>query len=289
MYVNGRLGNHAQALALAAKTFSIPAHIVMPSISTPSKIAGTKSLGANVVFSGSTSVEREAVVSDIRKEHPGIHLIPPYDHPHIILGQGTAALEFEKQLQERGTKLDAIITPLGGGGLLGGTATAMYGTGTRVFGSEPRFEGANDGERGLKGGKRVERVSTLTIADGLRTPVGVLNWSIISNPDKLKGIYSVTEEQIKRAMKLVIERMKIVVEPSACVPLAVVLYNEDFRRMVEQEAGEAGWDVGVIFSGGNTTVEAIAKLFATPDETKAERAEGKLGLDGSRVAENVPG
>ena len=233
-------------------------------------------------------MEREAVVAELLKEHPGAVVVPPYDHPHIILGQGTASLEFEKQVQDLGVKMDALVTPLGGGGLLGGTATAMYGSGTRVFGSEPRFEGANDGERGLKEGKRIEKVSTLTIADGLRTPVGVLNWSIISNPDKLKGIYSVTEEQIKKAMKLVLERMKIVVEPSACVPLAVVLYNEDFRKMVEKEAGEKGWDVGVIFSGGNTTVEAIAKLYAAPDAV-AERAEGKVGMDGSKVAENVPG
>ena len=260
----------------------------MPSISTPSKIAGTKSLGANVVFSGSTSVEREAVVAELLKEHPGAVVIPPYDHPHIILGQGTASLEFERQVRDQGVKLDAMITPLGGGGLLGGTATAMYGTDTRVFGSEPRFEGANDGERGLKEGRRIEKVSTLTIADGLRTPVGVLNWSIISDPEKLKGIYSVTEDQIKKAMKLVLERMKIVVEPSACVPLAVVLYNEDFRRMVEKEAGENGWDIGVVFSGGNTTVEAIAKLFAAL-EPAAERAEGKVGLDGAKVAENVAG
>ncbi|KIW07779.1 uncharacterized protein PV09_01705 [Verruconis gallopava] len=254
-------GNHAQALALAAQTFGIPAYIVMPTISTPSKIAGTQALGAKVIFSGSTSVDREAKVAEVQKEHPGVVLVPPYDHPNIILGQGTASLEFEQQVENLGTNLDAIITPLGGGGLLAGTATAMYGTGIRVFGSEPRYQGANDGERGLKEGKRIETVSTLTIADGLRTPVGVINWEIISDPNKLKGIYSVTEEQIIKAMRLVLERMKIFVEPSACVPLAVVLYNEDFRQMVEKEAGEDGWNVGVIFSGGNTTVEAIAKLF----------------------------
>jgi threonine dehydratase len=260
----------------------------MPSISTPSKIAGTKSLGANVVFSGSTSKEREAVVADLQKEHPGAIVVPPYDHPNIILGQGTASLEFQQQVQDLGTKLDAILTPLGGGGLLAGTATAMHGTGIRVFGSEPRYQGANDGELGLKQGKRIENVSTLTIADGLRTPVGVINWSIISDPAKLRGIYSVTEEQIKKAMKLVLERMKLFVEPSSCVPLAVVLYNETFRRVVEKEAGEQGWNIGIIFSGGNTTVEAIAKLFAT-QEPIAERAEGKVGLDGSKVAQNVPG
>jgi threonine dehydratase len=260
----------------------------MPSISTPSKIAGTRSLGAHVVFSGSTSKERETMVAELQKEHPGAVVVPPYDHPDIILGQGTASLEFEKQVEDLGRKLDAVITPLGGGGLLAGTATAMYGTGIQVFGSEPRYQGANDGELGLKQGKRIENVSTLTIADGLRTPVGAINWSVISDPEKLKGIYSVTEEQIKKAMKLVLERMKVLVEPSACVPLAVVLYNEDFRRMVEREAGEEGWNIGVIFSGGNTTVEAIAKLFA-PSEPVAERAEGQVGLDGAKIAENVPG
>jgi threonine dehydratase len=260
----------------------------MPTISTPSKIAGTRALGANIVFSGSTSKEREAMLASVQKANPGAVVVPPYDHPDIILGQGTAALEFEKQVAEMGSSLDAVITPLGGGGLLGGTATAMQGTGIRVFGAEPRFQGANDGERGLNAGKRVEEVSTLTIADGLRTPVGLINWKVISDKEKVKGIYSVTEEQIKKAMRLVLERMKVVVEPSGCVPLAVALYNEDFRRLVEREAGEKGWDIGIIFSGGNTTVEAIGKLFEAP-KVDEERAEGKVGLDGKRVAENVAG
>ncbi|KAF2122494.1 threonine dehydratase catabolic [Lophiotrema nucula] len=257
-------GNHAQAVALVAKTFGIPVHIVMPSIAAPSKIAGTKSLGAKVVISGPSLPEREAAIAELLEENPGATVIPPYDHPHIILGQGTASLELEDQVKKLDTDLDAIITPLGGGGLLAGTATAMHGTGIRVFGSEPRFQGANDGERGLKQRARISSVSTLTIADGLRTPVGILNWTVISDSSKLKGIYSVTEEQIKKAMKLVLERMKIFVEPSACVPLAVVLYNEDFRKMVETQAGDKGWNIGVIFSGGNTTVDAIAKLFTDP-------------------------
>jgi threonine dehydratase len=282
------IGNHAQATALAAKTYNIPAHIIMPKISTPSKIAGTKSLGARIYFSGSTSTEREAVLKEVEAANPGAITIPPYDHPHIILGQGTSALEFEKQVEDMGSKLDAVIAPLGGGGLLAGVATALTGTGIRVFGSEPRYQGANDGERGLKEGKRITNVSTLTIADGLRTPVGVINWSVISDKEKVKGVFSVTEEQIKKAMKLVLERMKVVVEPSACVPLAVVLYNEDFRRLVEKESGEKGWNIGVVFSGGNTTVEAIGKLFETPVE-KAERAEGVVGADGTKVAENVAG
>ncbi|KAK1004549.1 hypothetical protein LTS01_003559 [Friedmanniomyces endolithicus] len=291
-------GNHAQALALAAKTHGVPAHIVMPTISTPSKIAGTKSHGANVMFSGSTSVEREAVVAEVM-EKTGATLVPPYDHPDIILGQGTQALELQEQVERLlegepgvgvpGRKgLDAVLAPIGGGGMLSGICTALQGTGIKVFGAEPRFEGANDAEEGLKQGKRVESVQTLTIADGLRTPVGEIPWSIISDKEKLAGIYSVTEEQIKAALRLAMERAKLFIEPSAAVPLAVMLYNEDFRRLVEREAGEEGWNIGIFLSGGNTTMEAIAKLFEAPTKV-AERAEGVVSVNGERVAENVAG
>lgn len=291
-------GNHAQALALAAKTHQVPAHIVMPTISTPSKIAGTKSHGANVIFSGSTSDEREAVVAEVIKQ-TGATLVPPYDHPDIILGQGTQALELEQQvvnllaqtptLGVKGkTKLDAVIAPIGGGGMLSGICTALHGTGIKVFGAEPNFEGANDAELGLKHGTRIEQVKTLTIADGLRTPVGIIPWSIITDKEKLQGIYSVSEEQIKAALRLAMERAKLFIEPSAAVPLAVVLFNEEFRKMVEKEAREEGWNIGIVLSGGNTTVEAISKLFATPTKS-AERAEAKIGMDGERVAENVAG
>ncbi|KAJ5396433.1 Tryptophan synthase beta subunit-like PLP-dependent enzymes superfamily [Penicillium cosmopolitanum] len=255
-------GNHAQALALAASTLHIPAHIVMPSISTSSKIAGTRSYGAEVIFSGSTSVEREAVVAEVQAK-TGAILIPPYDDFNIICGQGTTALELEAQYTEqvRSGTLDAVITPVGGGGLNSGVATFFSDKSTRVFGAEPAFEGADDCRRGLQAGERVPKVSTLTIADGLRTPVGLLNWEVISNKRKVEGVFAVTEEQIKATMRLVLERMKVVVEPSAVVGLAVCLFDEDFRKRVEQEGGETGWDVAVVFSGGNTTVEAIAKLF----------------------------
>ncbi|KAL4784775.1 tryptophan synthase beta subunit-like PLP-dependent enzyme [Aspergillus varians] len=272
-------GNHAQALALAASTLKIPAYIVMPQISTPSKIAGTQSHGAEVMFSGSTSVEREAVVADVQAR-TGAVLVPPYDDFDVICGQGTTGLEMHAQYLEAvkgepglsvhvhnngagGSSregLDAVITPIGGGGLNSGVATFFSDKQTKVFGAEPSFEGADDCRRGLDAGQRVESVKTLTIADGLRTPVGVLNWEIISDKKKVSGVFSVSEEQIKAAMRLVLERMKVVVEPSAVVGLAVCLYNEEFRRLVEREAPD-GWDVGIVFSGGNTTVEAIGKLF----------------------------
>lgn len=242
----------------------------MPSISTPSKIASTQSLGANVVFSGSTSPERTAVMKEIQQK-TGAIFVPPYDHPDIILGQGTTGLELEEQYEEAqpGKVLDAVFTPIGGGGLNGGVATWFAepakagGKKTLVFGAEPSFEGADDCRRGLAAGERVPAVASKTIADGLRTPVGLNNWAIISDPSKVAGVYSVTEEQIKKAMKLVLERMKVVVEPSAVVGLAVCLFDEDFRRKVEQEGGEKGWDIGIVFSGGNTTVEAIAALFGS--------------------------
>ncbi|KAK4121092.1 tryptophan synthase beta subunit-like PLP-dependent enzyme [Parathielavia appendiculata] len=252
-------GNHAQALSLAALTSSIPAHIIMPSTSSPAKIAATRSYGAHITFSGPTAPEREAVTSQILSQ-TNAAFIPPYDHPYIILGQGTAALEL---LSQTPTPLDAIITPCGGGGLLSGTALACEGTRTLVFGAEPSLDGADDCRRGLLSHARVETVpAARTIADGLRTPVGKIPWSIIHDRGLVRAVYAVSEDEIRKAMRLVWERMKIVVEPSAVVGLAAALYNEEFRAMVERDGGKAGWDLGVVFSGGNVSLEMMGKLFA---------------------------
>jgi len=271
----------------------------MPSISTPSKIIGTRAQGANLHFSGSTSQEREAVVADVIKA-TGATLVPPYDHPDIMLGQGTMALELETQVSDLISKneglsvkqgkssLNVVIAPCGGGGMLSGNAIALHGTGIKVFGAEPSFQGADDARRGVEAGERITTVKSLTIGDGLRTPLGEWTWNIISNPDYVSGLYAVSETNIRDAMRLVLERMKVVVEPSAVVGLATILYNEDFRRLVEREAPE-GFNIGVIFSGGNTTVQAIAKIFAPGDEATPEREEGVVGEDGKRVAENVAG
>jgi len=178
----------------------------------------------------------------------------------------------------RGRGLDAIVAPCGGGGMLSGIATALSGTSTAVFGAEPSFQGADDARRGLAAGIRVTSVRSLTVADGLRTPVGAIPWSVISDPAKVRAVYAVSERQIKAALRLVLERMKVVIEPSAAVGLAVVLFDEGFRRVVEREGGEEGWNVGVVFSGGNTTVEAIGRLFAATGEEEGE---------GEREAENV--
>lgn len=277
----------------------------MPSISTPSKIEGTRAQGAILHFSGSTAAEREAVVADVQAS-TGATLVPPYDHPHIMLGQGTMACEMEAEvaalLKEKpelsmhnGTAakttggLDALIAPCGGGGMLSGNAVYFHNTPTRVFGAEPEFEGADDARRGVAAGERITSVKTLTIADGLRTPLGPHTWTIISNKHYVAGLYAVTEQNIKDALRLVMERMKCFVEPSAVVGLATVLYNEDFRSMVEKEAGEEGWDIGLIFSGGNTTIEAIVNMFGDVSEKKAQREEGVVAADGKKVAENVAG
>ncbi|KAJ6075689.1 putative serine racemase [Penicillium canescens] len=250
-------GNHAQALALAASTFNVPACIIMPSTSAPSKIASTQSHKmVSVMSGGSTFTECEAVVAEVQRKTNAI-VVPSYDHADIITGQGTTALELSGQyaglVAEKpglsvhgsrsesvctsgcGRELDAVITPVGGGGLNAGVATFFSDSKTLVFGAEPSFQGADDCRQGLERGKRLEAVETRTIADGLRSAVGKLNWEVISDGKKVKGVYSVTEEQIRQAMRLVLERMKVVVEPSAVVGLAVCLFNEDFRGLVERE------------------------------------------------------
>ncbi|KAA8903047.1 tryptophan synthase beta subunit-like PLP-dependent enzyme [Sphaerosporella brunnea] len=262
-------GNHAQALALAASTlakrkgFEIPAHVVMPSVSTPSKIAATRGYGAEVTFSGSTAREREEVVRLVQ-ERTGAVLVPPYDHPDIIVGQGTVALELMEQVKPE--LLDAVVTPCGGGGLLAGVATACTGTGVRVYGAEPR-EGADDCARGLKEGRRIEAVKTGTVADGLRTPVGVANWGVISDPEKVKRVYTVSEEEIKDAMRLVVERCKILIEPSSAVPVAVVLSSQEWREEVMRVfAGREEIHVGIVISGGNTTIDKVVEVFGKKAE-----------------------
>lgn len=248
----------------------------MPTISVPQKIAATQGYGAQVVFSGSTAPEREAVAASVIAA-TGARLVPPYDHPDILLGQGTMGLELQSQAADlmassdppypgSHKRLDAIMTPCGGGGMLSGVALSCEGTGIRVFGSEPSFQGADDAKRGVESGQRIEAVSSLTVADGLRTPLGVHPWGVIYERGLVKGMYSVTEEEIVAAMRLVFERMKMVVEPSACVPLAVALFDEDFRAMVAREAGDEGWDLGIVFSGGNVGADALGKLFGVREE-----------------------
>ena len=263
-------GNHAQAVALAASELGFPAHVVMPSISMPAKIAATKGYGATVHFSGSTPQERLAVVDQLMSDSQYDNVfVPPYDHPDTMLGQGTLGLELQEQaaeVLEPGQKLNAIMTPCGGGGMLSGVALSCQDMGIQVFGAEPSFEGADDCRRGLLAGKRIEVVRSLSIADGLRTPVGEIPFSVISDPKNVRGVFAVTEDQIRSALALILQRMKIVVEPSSAVPLAVALYNEDFRRIIEQQCRDSGiYNLGLVVSGGNVDVSKLPQLLQLGD------------------------
>ncbi|KAK9464249.1 tryptophan synthase beta subunit-like PLP-dependent enzyme [Lipomyces arxii] len=245
-------GNHAQALAIAAKAKGVKAYIVMPSNSAQPKIEGTKGYGGEVYFSGPSAAERESMTAMIQQQ-TGAKLIPPYDNPDIILGQGTTLLELLSQVEENfGKKLDAVVVPVGGGGLLAGCALAAQGTGVRVFAAEPAA--ADDCYRGIAAGKRVPTVATTTVADGLRTPVGVINFPIIQQ--YVEAVFTVTEAEIVAAMRLIWERMKIIVEPSSAVPLAVVM-SDRWRSI-----GVKG-NIGLIVSGGNIDMNLIGPLLSS--------------------------
>jgi threonine dehydratase len=256
------------------------------------------------IFSGSTSQEREAVVQEVI-EKTGAILVPPYDHEDIMLGQGTCAMEMEEQYREmqsnKDSSLDMILSPLGGGGLLSGICVYFSDNPkTKVFGCEPSYQGCDDGKRGLEASppERISSVKSLTIADGLRTPVGEKPWKVFTSgsntkPKYLEGVRSVSEDAIKQAMRLLLERVKIVVEPSSCVGLAALLFDEEFRKWIVKEQGDETWDVGLVLTGGNTTIEAIIGMFSSdsnsvPDKN-TERQEGKVGMDGSHTVENVAG
>lgn len=228
-------GNHAQALAYAAKQKNIPAHIVMPKTAPEVKVAAVRGYGAEIFFCEPTQEAREEMIQEILTR-TGAEYIHPFDDYQIIAGQSTAALEFFEEIPS----LDHLITPVGGGGLLAGTSLAAkyFSPKTKVLAGEP--EGADDAYQSLKLGKIVPNQSVSTIADGLHTNVGVRNFEIIK--ENVEQIITVSDGEIIAAMKLLWERMKIVVEPSGAVPLAAILNSkEEFR----------GTRVGIILSGGN--------------------------------------
>ncbi|TGZ78838.1 tryptophan synthase beta subunit-like PLP-dependent enzyme, partial [Ascodesmis nigricans] len=253
-------GNHAAALALAAARVNIPSTIVMPAISTPSKIAATKKYGGKVVLSGPTAPERQKALDEV-VERTGAVVVLPYDSNDTIVGQGTVALEVMEQVRElEGEDVDVIVTPVGGGGLLAGCALAALGTGTVVCAAEPK--GADDCYRGFysAGQERVESVEARTVADGLRTPVGVRNWEVVKQ--HVKAVFRVEESEIFEAMRLVWERCKVVIEPSSAVPVAVVLWNKEWAEWVKREfEGREEVRVGIVITGGNTTLEKVAEMF----------------------------
>ncbi len=236
-------GNHAQAVALAAKLRGIAAHIVMPATASAVKRRAVQEYGGRIIDCLPTLEAREATAAALLAETGGT-LIPPYDHPDVIAGQGTAALELLDQVAQ----LDAIVVPVGGGGLLSGSciaAKALYPS-IRMFAAEPA--GADDAARSLAAGTLMPQTAPQTIADGLLTSLGLHTWPIIR--DHVERVVTVNEAEIISAMRLAWERAKLLIEPSAAVALAAVL-SEDFKKLTGIER------VGVMLSGGNVDLDHL--------------------------------
>ena len=237
-------GNHAQAVVIAAERVGANATIVMPADAPRGKLDATRNHGANVITYDRKSQSREAIAEQILKE-TGATLVPPFDHPLVMAGQGTAALE----LLEVVPRLDAFIAPIGGGGLLAGCATiakALHPE-IRIFGAEP--ERANDTYLSLQAGRRVEIPLPNTIADGLRAPQpGALTFPVLQR--HVEKVLLVSEDEIRYAVKFLLLRMKLLVEPSGAVAAAAVLHHK---------LPEGVRSIGVILSGGNLDFEELVK------------------------------
>lgn len=234
-------GNHAQAVARAAEYLGVPAYIVMPENAPASKRAATLGYGAKVITCAPTIEARQETLDEVVAE-TGAKFIHPYDDYHVITGQATAA----KELIEDSPALDIIMAPVGGGGLMSGTALSsrFFSPTSRIFGAEPEL--VNDAARSFKSGQVEKNTRIDTIADGLRTNLCEKTLTIIR--DHLEDILTVDEATIIRAMRLIWERMKIIVEPSCAVPFAAVLtYPEIF----------SGQKVGIILTGGNVDLDQL--------------------------------
>jgi threonine dehydratase len=244
-------GNHAQAIALSARMLGMPSVIVMPQDSPAAKLAATRGyqLGqrdSEVVLYDRYTEDREAIGRRLAAER-GMTLIPPYDHPHVMAGQGTAALEL---LQETGP-LDLLLVCVGGGGLISGCAVAAQALcpGIGVIGVEP--EAGNDTQQSLAEGRIVHIDTPKTIADGAQTQhSGTLTFPVIQR--LVQGIVTVSDEQLVRTMRFFAERMKMVVEPTGCLSLAALLQDAPACQ---------GQRVGVIVSGGNVDLGRYAALL----------------------------
>lgn len=240
-------GNHAQGIALSASLLGIPATIVMPQDAPASKIAATRGYGGNVVLYDRYKDDREQIGRDLAQQH-GLTLIPPYDHPDVMAGQGTAA----KELFEEVGPLDALFVCLGGGGLLSGSAlaTRALAPDCKLYGVEP--EAGNDGQQSFRSGAIVHIETPKTIADGAQTQhLGNLTFPIIRRD--VDDILTVTDAQLVECMRFFAERMKIVVEPTGCLGFAAA------RNMKPDLRGQR---VGVLISGGNVDLDRFCALLA---------------------------
>jgi len=239
-------GNHAQGIALAAGLLGIPATLVMPTDAPAAKVAATRGYGASVVLYDRFSEDREQIGRTLAAKH-GLTLIPHYDHPDVLAGQGTAA----KELLEFTGPLDALFVGLGGGGMLSGTAlsTRALAPDCLLYGVEP--EAGNDGQRSFRSGSIVHIDTPATIADGAQTQhLGNCTFPIIR--DKVDDILTVTDAQLVAEMKFFMQRMKMVVEPTGCLGLAAL------RQLGKRFKGQR---VGIIVTGGNVDIERYAALL----------------------------
>lgn len=240
-------GNHAQGIALSASLLGIPATIVMPQDAPASKIAATRGYGGNVVLYDRYTEDREQIGNDLAQKH-GLTLIPPYDHPDVMAGQGTAA----KELFEEVGPLDSFFVCLGGGGLLSGSAlaTRALAPDCKLYGVEP--EAGNDGQQSFRSGAIVHIETPKTIADGAQTQhLGNLTFPIIQRD--VDDILTVTDAQLVECMRFFAERMKMVVEPTGCLGFAAA------RNMKTDLRGQR---VGVLISGGNVDLDRFCALLS---------------------------
>ncbi|MEV7194340.1 threo-3-hydroxy-L-aspartate ammonia-lyase [Streptomyces sp. NPDC093510] len=242
-------GNHAQAVALSARLLDVPATIVMPHDAPASKLAATKGYGADVVSYDRYDADPEEITRALSAAR-GLAFVPPYDHPDIVAGQGTAA----RELFEEAGELDALFVPLGGGGLLAGTLLAAQALAPRcaVYGVEP--EAGNDGQLSVRRGEIVRIDTPQTIADGAQTQhLGAYTFPVIR--DRVEEVLTASDAQLADCMRWFASRMKTVVEPTGCLGLAAAR---------ERSAELRGRRVGVIISGGNVDLDRYAQLLAAP-------------------------
>jgi threonine dehydratase len=248
-------GNHAQAVALAASLLESSASIVMPEDAPPEKVEATRRYGADIVFYDREREDREEIARQLADER-ALTVVPPYDDPMVMAGQGTAALE----LLEDAPDLGALVVPVGGGGLIAGSATVAKALrpSIQVVGVEPAT--GDDTRRSLQAGRRIRIDVPRTIADGLRVPVpGELTFEV--NRRLVDEVVTVSDREIVEAMRVVFEEMKIVVEPSGAVGLAALLA----RRLPRVPS------VGIILSGGNIGAGRFAEFIARADRPPSAR------------------
>jgi len=236
-------GNHAQAVAYAAQKRGIPAYIVMPNNSPDVKLDAVRGYEAKVTLCEPTLEARRTTLEKIA-EKTGATIIHPFNNSNVIAGQGTAALEL---IEEIGN-LDAIIAPIGGGGLMSGTCitTRSLLPKTKLYGAEPK--GADDAYRSFTEGKIIPQENPDTICDGLLTSLGDKTWNILK--DHLEAIYTVTDDEVIKAMQIIWERMKIIIEPSSATTVAVAL-SDEFKALKGME------NIGIIITGGNVDLSKL--------------------------------